>query len=134
VNGEEGVQTKDYNNVGEDDNQTVVGVQGSEGGIGYFGFSYYQANQEGLKALEVENEQGQCVAPSEATVQDGSYNPLGRELFIYPSQDTLQRPEGLGFVQYYLDNVNDIAPGIGFIGLTEEQLSKSESAVAKLSG
>ena len=64
INGEEGVQTKDYNNVGEDDNQTVTGVEGSEGGIGYFGFSYYQENSEGLKAAEVENESGKCVAPS----------------------------------------------------------------------
>jgi phosphate transport system substrate-binding protein len=132
VNGEEGVQTKDYNNVGEDDNQTVVGVQGSEGGIGYFGYSYFQENQEGLKAAEIENDKGQCVAPSEESVQAGDYTPLGRELFIYPSQQALAKPEVKAFVDYYLANVNDIASEIGFIGLTPEQLSKSEAAVEKL--
>ena len=134
INGEEGVQTQDYNNVGEDDNQTVVGVQGSEGGIGYFGYSYYEENASGLKALEVENESGDCVAPSEETVQDGSYNPLGRELFIYPSDKSLQKPEVKAFVDFYIANVNDIASEIGFIGLTPEQLNQSKQALQSLAG
>ena len=134
VNGEEGVQTQEYNNVGEDDNQTVVGVQGSEGGIGYFGYSYFEENASGLKALEVENEAGDCVAPSEETVQDGSYNPLGRELFIYPSDKSLQKPEVKAFVDFYIANVNDIASDIGFIGLTDEQLNQSKQALQQLAG
>ena len=134
INGEEGVQTQEYNNVGEDDNQTVVGVQGSEGGIGYFGFSYFEENASGLKALEVENDSGECVAPSEETVQDGSYNPLGRELFIYPSDQSLQKPEVKAFVDFYIANVNDIASEIGFIGLTDEQLNQSKQALQRLAG
>jgi len=132
VNGEEGVQTKDYNNVGEDDNQTVTGVEGSEGGIGYFGFSYFQENAESLKAAEVENEDGQCVTPEEKTVQDGSYNPLGRELFIYPSDKALADPAVKAFVDFYIENVNEIAPSVGFIPLTEDQLSKAKAQIAKL--
>jgi phosphate transport system substrate-binding protein len=134
INGDEGVQTKDYNNVGEDDNQTVTGVEGSEGGIGYFGYSYYQENVEGLKAAEVENDKGQCVAPSEETVQDGSYNPLGRELFIYPSEKALQKPEVKAFVDFYIENVNSIAPSVGFIPLTQAQLNQAKAQVAKLAG
>ena len=132
VNGEEGVQTKDYNNVGEDDNQTVTGVEGSEGGIGYFGFSYFQENQGSLKAAEIENDKGQCTAPSEETVQSGDYNPLGRELFMYPSEQALQKPEVKAFIDYYLANVNDIAAEVGFIPMTDQQLSKSEATVKKL--
>ena len=41
INGEEGATRKDYNNVGENDNATVTGVEGSPGGMGYAGFSYY---------------------------------------------------------------------------------------------
>ena len=134
INGEEGVQTKDYNNVGEDDNQTVTGVEGSEGGIGYFGYSYFQENSEGLKAAEVKNESGQCVAPEEKTVQDGSYDPLGRELFIYPSDKALKNPTVKAFVDYYIDNVNSIATSVGFIPMTETQLEKAKSGVAKLAG
>ena len=134
VNGEEGVQTQDYNNVGEDDNQTVTGVVGSEGGIGYFGFSYFQENEGSLKALEIENESGDCVAPSVEAVQDGSYNPLGRELYIYVSDKALQRPEVEAYVDFYLQNTSSISEEIGFIGLTDEQLSKSEQAFNSLVG
>jgi phosphate transport system substrate-binding protein len=134
VNGEEGVQRTDYNNVGEDDNATVTGVQGSPGGMGYFGFSFYQENQDSIKALEVDGGDG-CVAPSEETVQDGSYTPLGRPLFIYPSAESLQSNEAMtGFIQYYVDNVNDVATQIGFIPMTDEQLSESQDEVAKLGG
>ena len=134
INGEEGVQTQDYNNVGEDDNQTVTGVEGTEGGIGYFGFSYFQENSGSLKALEIENESGECVAPSEETVQDGSYNPLGRELYIYVSDKALQRPEVKEFVDFYLQNTTEVAPQIGFIGLTAEQQQKSQQAFDRLAG
>ncbi len=129
VNGEEGVQTKDYNNVGEDDNQTVTGVQGTPGGIGYFGFSFFQENADTLKAAEVDGGDG-CVAPSEETVQDGSYAPLGRELYMYVNTAELESNEALQpFIDYYVGTVNEVAPQIGFIPLTEEQLSASESAV-----
>ena len=77
INGEEGVQRSKYNNVGEDDNATVTGVSGSTGGMGYFGFSFFQENEDTLKALEVDPGDG-CVAPSAETTQDGSYQPLGR--------------------------------------------------------
>ena len=134
INGEEGVQTQDYNNVGEDDNQTVTGVEGTEGGIGYFGFSYFQENEGSLKALEVENEAGECVAPSVETVQDGSYNPLGRELYIYVSDKAIQRPEVKAFVDFYLQNTSSISEEIGFIGLTDEQLNQSRQALQRLAG
>ena len=127
VNGEEGVQRSEgVNVVGEDDNATVTGVSGSPGGVGYFGFSFFNENQETLKALEIENDEGDCVAPSVETAQDGTYNPLGRELFIYPSAEALQRPEVQEFVRFYLDNANTIIPDAGFIPLTDDQLSESQ--------
>jgi phosphate transport system substrate-binding protein len=126
INGEEDAIRTDYNDVGEDDNATVTGVAGSPGGLGYFGYSFYNENQDQLKALEIDDGSG-CVAPSVETVQDGSYKPLSRPLFVYPSAEALQRPEFDAFLQYYLDNVNDIAEQVGFIGLTEEQLSESQS-------
>jgi phosphate transport system substrate-binding protein len=131
INGEEGASRKDYNNVGENDNATVTGVQGSPGGMGYFGYSFYQENQDTLKALEVDGGEG-CVAPSVETAQDGSYVPLSRPLFIYPSEEALQKPEVKAFVDYYLENVNTAAESVGFIPLTEGQLQQSKNAAAKL--
>ncbi len=131
INGEEGASRKDYNNVGENDNATVTGVQGAPGGMGYFGFSYFEENEDTLKALEVDSGNG-CVVPSVKTAQDGSYVPLSRPLFIYPSQEALKRPEVKAFAEYYLANINDIAESVGFIPLTEEQLQESTTAAEKV--
>ncbi|MCO5316062.1 MAG: PstS family phosphate ABC transporter substrate-binding protein [Solirubrobacterales bacterium] len=133
VNGEEGNQRKDYNNVGEDDNQTVTGVAGAKGGMGYFGFSFLAENEGRVRGLEIDGGKG-CVAPSEATVQDGSYTPLSRPLFIYPSARALDRPEVDAFLGYYLENVSRVASSIGFIGLTDSQLADSKRKLDQLVG
>ena len=109
VNGEEGNQRKNYNNVGEDDGQTVTGVSGAPGGMGYFGYSFLLENEGSLVGMEIDSGNG-CVPPSEETVQDGSYTPLARPLFIYPSADALKEEVFDEFMRYYLDNVNEVAP------------------------
>jgi len=131
INGEEGASRSDYNNVGEDDNQTVTGVEGSPGGMGYFGFSFYQENADNLKALEVDNGDG-CVAPSVETAQDGTYVPLSRGLFVYPSAEAMKKPEVKAFLEFYLENVNEVAEQAGFIPLTDAQLSKSQKELTSL--
>ena len=125
INGEEGASRTDYTAT-EDDNVTVQGVSGSEGAIGYFGLSYFEENSDSLKAVEVDAGDG-CVAPSVETVQDGSYTPLSRPLFIYPSGEMLQTAYGAAFVEYYLDNAVSIAETALFVPLTEEQ---QEAAIA----
>jgi phosphate transport system substrate-binding protein len=130
INGEEGASRKDYNNVGENDNATVTGVEGSPGGMGYAGFSYYTENEGKLKALEVDGGKG-CVGPSVESAQEGTYTPLSRPLFIYPSDPALEKPEVKAFVEYYLENVTGIAEAVGFVPLTEEQLEESEAAATK---
>jgi phosphate transport system substrate-binding protein len=131
VNGEEGNQRKDYNNVGEDDGQTVTGVSGALGGMGYFGYSFLVENEGTVRGLEIDNGDG-CVAPSPETVQDGTYVPLARPLFIYPSGAALERPEFDAFMEYYLENINTVAEQVGFIGLTEEQLSENQEKLTRL--
>lgn len=134
INGEEGAQrSKNVNIVGENDNATVTGVTGSEGGIGYFGYSYFNENRDKLKAMEIENpDTGECVEPAPETTQAGEYAPLGRQLYIYPSAQALEKPEVLEFVNFYLENVNDVTEQAGFIALTEEQLAESQSDVDAL--
>ena len=131
INGEEGVTRKDYNNVGEDDNATVKGVEGSPGGMGYAGFSFYQENEGNLKALEVDNGKG-CVPPAVETAQAGEYAPLSRPLLMYPSEQALKKPEVKAFISYYLENVGSVAEQLGFVPLTDEQLAESEAAAAKI--
>jgi phosphate transport system substrate-binding protein len=130
INGEEGATRKDYNNVGENDNATVTGVEGSPGGMGYAGFSYYTENESSLKALEVDGGKG-CVMPSVESAQDGSYTPLSRPLFIYPSDASLKKPEVKAFVNYYLESADEVAESVGFIPLTGAQLDESRAAAEK---
>ncbi len=133
INGEEGAQRTDYNDIGEDDNATVTGVAGADGGMGYFGYSFFKENEDKVKALEVDNGNG-CVAPSPETAQDGSYSPLSRPLFVYPSATALENPTVDAFLQFYLDNINAVAEQVGFIPLTDEQLSASQENLAKVTG
>ena len=72
------------------DNQIITGVSGTKGGMGYVGFSYAE-EAEGIKILEVDAGEG-CVAPSAETIQDGSYKPLSRPLFMYPSRRPSRSP------------------------------------------
>ncbi|MFD3732220.1 PstS family phosphate ABC transporter substrate-binding protein [Streptomyces sp. NPDC058632] len=130
INGEEGASRTDYSG-SEDDNVTVTGVSGTKGGMGYFGFSYYEENADKLKLLQVDGGDG-CVTPSVETVQDGSYKPLGRQLFIYPSAKALQRPEVVDFVEYYVENNKKIAEDSKFIPLNAEQEKELEAALATL--
>jgi phosphate transport system substrate-binding protein len=130
INGEEGRSRSDYNAT-EDDNVTVTGVAGTKGGLGYFGFSYYEENQDKLKALKVDGGGG-CVAPSVAATQDGTYKPLSRPLFIYPSTAALKRPEVVAFCEFYLENAESIDKQAKFVPLTSAQQETAKKELAAL--
>ena len=125
INGEEGASRSDYA-ASEDDNTIVTGVSGEKGGLGYFGFSYFEENQDALKAVEIDAGDG-CVAPSVATAQDGSYTPLSRPLFVYAKKEALARPEVEAFVRYILEHETEIAGASQFVPLTDEQLEKANA-------
>lgn len=133
INGEEGAQRTDYNNIGEDDNTGLIGVEGTMGGLFYVGYTYYIENQDRVKALAIDGGNG-CVAPSDATAQDGSYSPLSRGLFIFPSAAALERPEVRAFVEFYIQRNDDIATAVGAIALTGAQRTEMLDAVAGLAG
>jgi phosphate transport system substrate-binding protein len=125
INGEEGASRSDYQAT-EDDNTTVTFVSGETGALGYFGFSYFEENQDSLKAVPIDSGNG-CVAPSVEAAQAGEYTPLSRPLFIYVKNESLQRPEVKAFVQYMLDNAQSIAEIARFVPLNDEQLTESMS-------
>jgi len=130
INGEEGRSRSDYSAT-EDDNVTVTGVSGTKGGLGYFGLSYLQENQGKVKGVQVDGGSG-CVAPSTETVQDGSYTPLSRPLFIYPSDKALERPEVKAFLDFYVNNYQKIAEEALFVPLTEEQAAEAKQKITQL--
>jgi phosphate transport system substrate-binding protein len=125
INGEEGASRSDYS-ASEDDNTIVTGVSGEKGGLGYFGFSYFEENQDTLKALEIDGGGG-CVEPSVENAQNGSYAPLSRPLFIYAKNEALGRPEVEAFVRYMIDNATEIAEAAQYVPLTDEQVEKAHA-------
>ena len=129
INGERGASRTDYSAT-DDDNDTVEGVADDRGALGYFGFSYYQANQNRLNALAVDGGQG-CVAPSVETVQNGTYKPLSRPLYIYVRERRLTESRPLReFVQYMLRNQASIADNALFVPLSRNQLARQLERLA----
>lgn len=127
VNGEEGAIRADYS-PSEDDNITVQGVSGEVGGIGFFGLSYVEENAEVIKAVSVDG-----VLPTVETVQDGSYTPLGRELFIYVANTSYtDKPQVKSFVDFFVENAVQVAESALFVPLTEEQITTAADELASL--
>ncbi|MEQ8833608.1 MAG: PstS family phosphate ABC transporter substrate-binding protein [Miltoncostaeaceae bacterium] len=131
INGEEGNIRTDYNNIGEDDNAAITGVSGSRGGMAFIPLSFVEENSDAVKAIGVDGGEG-CVEPRTETVSDGSYSPLGRQLFIYPSGSALERPEVQAFVEYFINESDTIADAALFVPLTEEQKTAALDQVAAL--
>ena len=132
INGDEGRSRSDYS-ASEDDNVLVQGVAGDKGALGYFGLSYFEQNQDKLKALKVDGGGG-CVAPAKETAQNGTYKPLSRPLFIYVKASSMQEPQVKAFLDYVLANAEDIATAAQFVPLTSEQLQKAQSDLKAAEG
>lgn len=98
----------------EDDNVLVEGVAGDENGLGFFGYAYYEQNQDRLKVVQVDGGNG-CVAPSPETIRDGSYAPLSRPLFVYVKADSLAKPEVQEFMKFYIANAISLVADVGFV-------------------
>ncbi len=133
INGEEGVSRADYNNIGEDDNGVINGVAGDQWALGYVPYSYVEESAGKVKPLQIENpESGECVEPTLENVQNGSYAPLGRGLYVYPSGAALQKQEVLDFLTFYIENNDAITEAATFVPMTEEQKTVSLDKVNTL--
>lgn len=112
-----------------DDNILVNGVAGDPDGIGYFGYAYYVANRDKLRALPVQNgAEVKAILPTPETVLDKSYSPLSRPLYIFVKNTALRRPEVSGFVKYYLDNAKKFAEKGGYVACTPEDIAANAKA------
>lgn len=119
VNGKSHVSRGDFNK-SEDDNALVTGVAGDKYALGYFGFAYYVENAKKLKVVPIDNGKGP-VTPSFETIKNGSYAPLGREVYIYVADKASQRPEVAEFVRFYLNNASDIVKDVGYVPLSKDK-------------
>ncbi|MDA0327627.1 MAG: PstS family phosphate ABC transporter substrate-binding protein [Gemmatimonadetes bacterium] len=130
INGESGVSRPDFQ-ASEDDNILVQGVAGDTYALGYFGYAYYAENAGRLKVLAIDGGAG-CVEPSDTTIEDGSYAPLARPLFVYVSHAALARPEVRAYVDYLLDSASLLVPSTGYHALSAEQYGQGRAAIARV--
>lgn len=130
IMGEGGASRDDYT-ASADDNVLVVGVAGDEGSLGYFGFAYFDENRDRLDAVEIDNGDG-CVAPTMETIEDGSYAPLSRPMFIYTKPAAIQRPEVAAFLRFWMENSATLVPEVGYVPLSAEEYQANLSTIAEL--
>lgn len=128
INGKSGASRPDYT-ASEDDNVLVQGINGDTDSLGFFGYAYYKANEEKLKLVPVDGGSGP-VLPSPETINNGTYSPLSRPVFIYLNTASLVRPEVKTFAEFYIENAGELATEVGYITLTEADYQASLEAVA----
>ena len=115
--------------VSEDDNILVRGVAGDRGSIGFFGIAYYLANKDKVRAVPIINKDGQAVTPDSKTIENGSYNPFSRPLFIYVNAKSARKPHVRAFIEYFLTNAPEAAAGVGYVGLPAEMYDRARGNV-----
>jgi phosphate transport system substrate-binding protein len=109
--------------VSEDDNVLVRGVTGDEGAIGFFGCAYYFENKDKVRAVAIDGGKG-AVMPTVESIEDGSYAPFSRPLFIYVSKASAAKPEVRAFVDFYIKNAGRLAGEVGYVKLPDAVYSR----------
>lgn len=128
VMGEAGASRPDYT-ASEDDNVLVQGIIGDESSLGFFGFAYYKENAERLKVVPIDGGNGP-ISPTTVTINDGTYAPLSRQVFIYLSKDGAAKPQVRTFVEFYLEAAAAITEEVGYVQLRPEEYQQSLQALA----
>ncbi|BAQ09093.1 phosphate ABC transporter periplasmic protein [Bacillus sp. OxB-1] len=109
----------------EDDNVLVTGIKGDVNAIGFFGYAYYEANKDTLKAVLIDG-----VEPNSETIESGEYTPFSRPLFVYVNNDSVKnKDEVRNFMEFVIDNSADMAKAVGYVQLPEEEYKKTRDAL-----
>ncbi len=120
--GKEGASRGDFT-ASEDDNVLVQGIATDKYALGYFGLAYYEHNRDKLKLVPIDDEKDDNgkgpILPTAETVNNGTYQPLSRPIFIYVSKKAAERPEVEDFVKFYLENAGSLAREVGYIPLPD---------------
>ena len=107
--------------VSEDDNVLVQGIANDAAALGFFGVAYYEQNKDSLKLVPLDDGKAENgagpILPDRTTVENGTYQPLARPIFIYVSRSAADRAEGQSFVEYYLNEAARLVPQVGYIAL-----------------
>jgi phosphate transport system substrate-binding protein len=107
-----------------DDTLIVQGIEGSDSSFGWVGFAFAEGAGDGVKEIEISEEpDGDCVAPTEETIADGSY-PVSRSLYIYVNAAAADENDAVvEYVDFYLgDGIAQVSE-VGYVSLPDDQLA-----------
>ena len=127
VNGEAQASRGDFTS-SERDNVLVQGVSGDKSSLGYFGYAFALENRDILKVVAVDGGNG-CVAPTNETINDGSYSPLSRPLLMYVAREAADVAAVRDFVRYHISpDREQLIEEVGFVAFPA---SVNELALAR---
>lgn len=129
-----GVKQRKDVQAGADDNILVKGVAADADAIGYFGYAYFAANKDKLRAVPIQQARGEPILPSPETILKQTYQPLSRPLFIYVKNQAMKRPEVADFVAYYVNNVAALAEKGGYVAPTEADRAANQKDLPPIAG
>jgi phosphate transport system substrate-binding protein len=126
--GHEAASRPDYQ-ASPSDNVIVQGIEGSETSLGWVGYAFFVENQDRLKALQVDDGESGCVAPTDETIASGAY-PLSRPLFIYVNTAEAEtNPALASYVDFYLSDVGrETVSEVGYVALPEDDWATTAEA------
>jgi phosphate transport system substrate-binding protein len=112
-----------------DDNVIVQNIGASDTSLGWVGFAFAEEAGDTVKELGVSEEPaGECITPDTETIADGSY-PLSRSLYIYVNTANAEENSAVsGYVDFYLENLNEFVESTGYVPLPDDQLSATTAA------
>ncbi|WP_243386317.1 PstS family phosphate ABC transporter substrate-binding protein [Bacillus kexueae] len=117
----------------EDDNVLVKGVQTDKNAIGFFGYAYYLENKDALKVVPIVNSNGEALEPTNETIENGTYEPLSRPLYVYVNNASVKDKEQVyEYVKFMLENGGDLAEEVGYVRLPQEQYDEQLSTLEGL--
>ncbi|MDQ0161335.1 PstS family phosphate ABC transporter substrate-binding protein [Aeribacillus alveayuensis] len=117
----------------EDDNVLVKGVANDKNAIGFFGYAYYLENKDTLKVVPIVNSNGEAVEPTNETIENGTYEPLSRPLFVYVNNASVKEKEQVyEYVKFALENAGDLAEEVGYVRLPQEEYDKAIETLESL--
>lgn len=123
IMGESGMSRPDYT-ASEDDNVLVKGITGDKNSLGYFGYAYYIENAENMRVVPIDGGNGP-VEPTIDTINNGTYAPLSRPVFIYVNKESLADKTVYEFVSYYVENAAVLAEDVGYVAVPEDKYQEN---------
>ena len=117
-----------------DDNMLVNGIADDPDALGYFGYAYFAANKEKLRAVPIQSKaDAAAVLPSPATILSKEYAPLSRPLYIYLKIGAAKRPEVHKFISFYLEHVARLAETAKYVAPTADDIKANSAAWVSVS-